>query len=179
LKYLVLLIFFVANSSIYGQKERTIRWSSNYKLSWNDFKKEAPKNASAAATTASGISYWFSTVGPTNNIEIDYSVDTFFYPDESWYQKGLADAHVLGHEQAHFDIAELFARKMRIALASRKFTKNVKAEIKKIYSRTIKDLNAYQKRYDTETNFSRNKEQQRIWELKIEADLKRKEPQIN
>ena len=56
---------------------------------------------------------------------------------------------------------------MRKRLEETKFTKNVKAEIKKIYSEITAELNDFQNRYDDETNFSRNREQQLLWNEKI------------
>ena len=52
-------------------------------------------------------------------------------------------------------------------LEETKFTKNVKAEIKEIYSEITAELNDFQNRYDEETNFSRNREQQLHWNEKI------------
>ena len=115
------------------QDYETISWSPDIKLGWNDFRGKVPQNARAAAITASGISYQFSTRGTGDMVELDYRVSTFFYPYKSWYQPHLCDSLILSHEQLHFDISELFARKMRKRLASGTFTENVKAEVKQIY----------------------------------------------
>ncbi len=178
LKAFLVVLFIGLTHLGFAQNEETIAWSIERRLNWNDFKKDAPKNAHAAATTASGISYWFSTVGPTDKIEIDYAIDTLFYPNESWVQKDLASPAILAHEQAHFDIAELLARKMRRIMETTHFTKNVKSEIASIYKDIIAELNAYQKRYDAETNFSRNMERQLLWEEKIAKDLNRAYPKL-
>jgi hypothetical protein len=154
------------------QDYETIAWSNENKLTWADFQGKAPNNGRAAATTASGISYQFSTVGSNGEIEIDYKVSTFFYPNKSWYQPHLCDTLILSHEQLHFDISELFARKMRNRLATSKFTQNVKAEVKQIYKEILEELEDFQNRYDDQTNFSRDMEQQLIWNTKIAEALK-------
>ena len=74
------------------QDDETISWKANERLSWNDFRGGVPHNARAAATTASGITYRFSTSGTRDYIEVDFQVDTYFYPDKSWYQPELCDA---------------------------------------------------------------------------------------
>ena len=159
--------------AVIAQEEyETIAWSQDRKLSWEDFKDKAPKNARAAATTASGITYQFSTRGTRDKMELDYEVRTFFYPNKSWYQPHLCDSLILSHEQLHFDISELFARRMRQRLASGTFTQNVKAEVKVIYREILEELEAFQDLYDNQTNFSRDIEQQLLWNTKIREALK-------
>jgi hypothetical protein len=154
-----------------SQDYETIAWSQENKLTWEDFKGKTPNNARAAATTASGISYQFSTSGSNGEIELDYLVSTFFYPDKSWNQPSLCDSLILSHEQLHFDISELYARKMRNRLASTSITQNVKAEVKQIYKEVLEELEEFQNLYDDQTNFSRDLEQQLIWNNKIEEAL--------
>ncbi len=74
------------------EEYETIAWSEDRKLTWEDFKDKAPKNAIAAATTASGITYQFSTSGTKDKMVLDYEVSTFFYPNKSWYQPQLCDS---------------------------------------------------------------------------------------
>lgn len=153
----------------------TISWSAERRLSWDDFQGKAPLNARAAAITASGISYRFSTSGTKENMEVDFQIDTFFYPSKSWYQPELSDEVILSHEQLHFDISELYARKMKARLAEQTFThSNVKAKVKSIYREILKELDDFQNQYDDETNFSRNREQQFIWNEKMKHALKTK-----
>lgn len=167
-----ILVFLVAMGTGYAQDDdEAIPWSPNRKLTWADFKGEAPVTDRAAATTASGITYQFATTGTRDKMDIDYTVTTFFYPYKSWYQSHLCDSMILSHEQLHFDISELYARKMRVRMATATFTGNVKAEVKAIYREILEELEAFQDLYDQETNFSRNREQQLLWNAKIEAAL--------
>ncbi|NND78670.1 MAG: DUF922 domain-containing protein [Maribacter sp.] len=153
------------------QEYETIEWSPDYKLTWEDFKGKSPNNDRAAATTASGISYQFSTSALNGEIELDYEVNTFFYPQKSWYQPSLCDSLILSHEQLHFDISELYARKMRSRLASTSFTQNVKAEVKEIYKEVLQELQEFQNLYDDQTNFSRDVDQQLMWNKKVREAL--------
>lgn len=157
--------------TLFGQEEELIPWSSDRKLKWSDFKGKPLKTQWAAATTASGISYEFSTSGTPEKMVVHFKVQTDFYPQKSWYRPELVDATVLGHEQLHFDISELFARKMRKQLSETVFTQNIKAEVQAIYRQILKELNAFQNNYDHQTNFSRNTEKQLIWNQKIEKAL--------
>ncbi|MBT8298275.1 MAG: DUF922 domain-containing protein, partial [Maribacter sp.] len=83
LKYIICCIFFIVLGNIETQEYETIEWSPDYKLTWEDFKGKSPNNDRAAATTASGISYQFSTSALNGEIELDYEVNTFFYPQKS------------------------------------------------------------------------------------------------
>ena len=94
--------------------------------------------STAAATTASGISYNFSTSYENNELKVEYTVSAYFYPTRSWYKPEVCNDVTLMHEQLHFDITELYARKMSKQLAETKFTENVKEEVLKIYKNTIR-----------------------------------------
>ena len=49
---------------------------------------------------------------------------------------------------------------------------NVKAKVKSIYREILKELDAFQNQYDDKTNFSRNREQQLLWNEKIAEALR-------
>ena len=159
-------------SFLFSQQEEMIPWSSERRLEWADFKGKPFKTAWAAAITASGITYEFSSMVENDDVNLDITISTFFYPKESWVQPESSNDVILSHEQLHFDISELFARKMRKRVAEARFTKNVKAEIKKIYRDILKELSAFQKKYDYETNFSRNLEKQLEWNARIANALR-------
>lgn len=166
---------FITNAQKDG--EEVIPWSLERRLSWADFKGEIPRDAMAAATTASGISYRYSANLMFNEVNLDFEVNTYFYPDGSWYKPQICDSTVLAHEQLHFDITELFARKMRKKLKQSTFSDNVKAEVRDIYNTILAELNAYQERYDWETDFSRKHDAQKKWQEKVWAQLAIYEPE--
>jgi hypothetical protein len=151
--------------------EEGVPWNPNIRLTWADFKGKVPPAAEPAATTASGISYTYSANLLHHEVHLDYEVNAYFYPNESWYRPTLCDENTLSHEQLHFDISELFARKMRDRLERTSFSDDVKAEIRKIYKEILQELQDYQDQYDWETNFSRNREKQLEWNQKIAKAL--------
>lgn len=172
LRNIFLFLFLALMSFQSTQEEEVILWSADYRLSWNDFKDKVPSGARAAAITASGITYRFSTSGTQDHMEVDFQIETHFYPNKSWYQPDLCDDVILSHEQLHFDISELFTRKLRKKLSEATYTySNIKAKVSAIYRENNKELNAFQNRYDDETNFSRDREQQMIWNAEIKKAL--------
>ena len=152
-------------------QENAVEWTPEVELKWTDFKGKPNEKSIIAAVTASGISYTFNALERDGYYEVEYSVNTFFYPDQSWYRPQVCDDLVLSHENLHFDITELFARKMRKEMDQTRFTENVRSEIKAIYHRILQELAAFQELYDTETNFSRNRNAQQRWNQEIHIAL--------
>lgn len=170
----ILLFILSAGSFGFGQEiVESMPWDASKKLTWADFKGPIPFGAVAAATTASGISYEYSANLIHHEVKLDFTVTAFFYPNESWYKPKVCDEHILQHEQLHFDISEVFARRMRMKLRNTSFTENVKSEIRKIYKEILQELDELQDKYDWETNFSRNKEAQARWNAQIKEALER------
>ena len=167
----ILILFLAIFPILLIAQENTIPWRPDLELEWSDFRGKPNKESIIAAVTASGISYTFNAMERDGFYEVEYQVDTFFYPDESWYQQEMCDDLILSHENLHFDITELFARKMRRLMDRTKFTENVRSEIKDIYKEILEELDAFQDRYDSETNFSRNRSAQLRWNEEISKAL--------
>ncbi|MBT8280448.1 MAG: DUF922 domain-containing protein [Muriicola sp.] len=171
LRSLGIIIVFLGLIQAHGQEDGSILWDSSHRLSWADFKSPPPANSVIAATTASGIAYQFSAMEQGGKMEVDCSINAYFYPEASWYRPEVATDNILSHEQLHFDISELFARKMRARIEQYTFTSKVKAEMRKIYSEILKELREFQSRYDEETNYSRTLEKQAEWNAMIAEAL--------
>lgn len=156
------------------QDEPVISWNESYKLSWTDFKDEPNPRTGAVAITASGITFSYS-IRQTNNNVVGFSAEVFahFYPEQSWYKPEQANNHILGHEQLHFDITELYARKFRSRISQLKVSNNIKVELKTLQNNINAELKELQNRYDAETNYSINIEEQAKWKAYIAQELKK------
>ena len=55
-----------------AQEDEAVLWTPARKLSWSDFKGRPSANSSAAAVTASGITYSFSAQGTNDKMELDF-----------------------------------------------------------------------------------------------------------
>lgn len=152
--------------------EEGVSWNENFRLTWADFKGKVPPGEPTAATTASGISYSYSANLLHHEVHLDFEVNAYFYPNESWYKPQVCNENTLAHEQLHFDITELYARRMREKLRRTSFSDDVKEEVRKIYRDILHELQEYQEKYDWQTNFSRNWEKQLEWNKKIANALK-------
>ena len=165
----VLLLF------LFVQDEETITWSQNQKLHWGNFEGAPKYDTEAVAITASGITYGFSSRSYSNSNKIEYTtyVSSEFYPAKSWYLKDRVNDTVLGHEQLHFDITELHARKLRKRIKNKQFTKNIQQEISKIYEIVSAELQQMQNEYDEGSDYSRDYEGQVKWQKFIAKELQK------
>lgn len=153
---------------LFLNEEETIAWSENNQLTWQDFKGPIQANTNAVATTASGITFSYAIKRNSKKIaSFKTKIVAHFYPEKSWYKPAEADAHILAHEQFHFNITELHARMFRQRVANLPVSKNIASKLTKIHQEINTELSTMQKLYDAETDFSRNFEQQAFWQKKI------------
>ncbi|WP_339755286.1 DUF922 domain-containing protein [uncultured Winogradskyella sp.] len=171
IKHLIfcLLFLFLGKSTT----EETMTWNESRKLTWADFKANPNTDSDAVALTASGITFGYSVKTSGRRI-IDFSVtvEAHFYSNKSWYLKDKGDAYILGHEQLHFDITELYTRKFRQQLERLVVNQNVREQMQRLHTSTNKAVSETQKRYDVQSNHSINKEMQKQWETFIKEELK-------
>lgn len=165
-------LLFILCCFVCVQDEPVMSWNASYKLSWSDFKGQPNHKVSAVAITASGISFGFS-VRETDDEVVGFTTEVFshFYPEQSWYKPNLADNHVLGHEQLHFDITELHVRKFRQRISGLKVSNTIKNELRQLNKTINKELAIMQDKYDAETNYSRHLENQAKWKIYIADEL--------
>lgn len=142
--------------------EDLLDWDANRKLTWADYKAKPDPSSDAAASTTTylGIEY---------NIKSDrfsFKIQSRFSRDKSW---GLhKTAYILSHEQGHFDIAEICARKLNMKMSAYRFDrKTYQKDLQKIYQEIIDEKEEIQDKYDKETNHSINKVRQEEWLKKI------------
>lgn len=169
----LIFIILIAIQFSFAQEDKMF-WKEGRKLTWNDFKEKAPSFHSSAAITASGLSYGFSADINRGNVVVNYEIKAYFLTNESWVKPRFKnDEYLLEHEQLHFDITELYVRKFRKKLKGVHFTKDVENQINAIYKPIAKARIEMQKRYDAETDHSRNRTKQYQWKIKIATELKK------
>jgi Bacterial protein of unknown function (DUF922) len=171
-KYIFLLLPFTGFAQT--DTEEFLRWNANKRLTWNDYKAAANPDSDAAASTSTILSIEYKM----SSSNFGYTINSYFSKTRSW---GLHKTpYILSHEQGHFDIAEIFARKLHKEMSSYVFNKKTyQKELKKIYEDVSEDKDEMQNEYDKETNHSINKEKQAAWLKKIETLLKEYEPWSN
>lgn len=167
MKKLCLFFSLIFPLLLFSQKEDDfIHWSENRKLSWDDFKAPPVRSGSTAALTATHLGFSYNMV----NGKITFTIECRFDKNKSW---GLVkNDWILQHEQGHFDIAEIFARRLHKSITGYTFNRNsFQKDLDGLYSRIVEEKEKYQQQYDDETDYSRNKTKQEEWLKKIAAGL--------
>jgi len=163
---ITIIAFFILPLLAGGQEEQVIEWSPAKRLTWNDYlaKPSSLSDAAAITSTALGIEYHIR-----NNV-LSYKITCRFSKTRSW-GKYKTD-YILKHEQGHFDITEIFARKLAKEIKEYKFNpRKYQDDLSKIYKKLMEEKEEFQNRYDIETDYSRNKEKQSEWLKKIDEEL--------
>lgn len=148
-----------------------IIWKEGYALSWENFQAKPVKNSLFAASSNTGLNFGYSYSITDNQVDVEYTADSFFNPKKSWFLPEEATEHILSHEQTHFDISELHARILRKRMEQKKFTKKIKSEIEVIYLQVEEQRKAMQLRFDEETDHSRNHKRELFWKEYIAKQL--------
>lgn len=162
-----LLLGFVLFLS-FSKAQDKIFWNENRKLVWADFQSPAKPNTSqAAATTFCGISYLLNSSTKKFTDE-QVKIQSFFIPSKSWAHAEHKTDNVLMHEQSHFDIAELFARRFRKIISDKSL--DVKS-LQRYYERIYDDYKEYQQDYETVTNHGRIRDKQLEYSRKIDEEI--------
>jgi hypothetical protein len=146
-------------------------WSSNDRLKWSDFRGKRPEEGDLSNLSAF-TGYKFIIIPLKRDALLDYRVKMIFKKYESW--KIDTTGYLLKHEQLHFDIGELYARKIRRAIQGvldripNPTENDFRLVIRKLYAENADMQDAY----DNDTYHGIIKESQTKWERKIELELK-------
>ncbi|MDQ6527683.1 hypothetical protein [Flavobacterium sp. LHD-85] len=175
---LLIFIIIICSSTIpnyryskkaYNQEENTILWSNDRKLTWEDFKGVPDSSSQSVLVTVAGttsvINFEYKTI---KNMMTSYKIESIFVKNKSWTI--TSDTLVLAHEQLHFDITELYARRIRKTFDSLKSRKNyIEDNYVKVYDHNIMQKNELDDLYDNQV-YGNNMNQNR-WIKKISNEI--------
>jgi hypothetical protein len=173
---LILLYVLIYNSTNYLSAQSIIPWSDTKKLEWSDFKAPPNTDIIGYAQTSYKIEIQPSDVAVDENNNIQnyesLSVVANFYPNHSWVFK--RDDYLLKHEQLHFDIAGLYARKMSLEFNELKKKKIADFDsYMGIYKNLWAECRNVQKKYDKETNHGLLADINNNWIKEIQEQINR------
>ena len=184
LKNIFFFIGFISLMSFSFVKNDFILWQENKKLKIQDFKAEnndtVKVNRQQFLGAISAIRIEYSSFQRNKNSVPDFSIKTYFDPNESWML--LKNDYVLQHEQIHFDLTELYARKMRKSVESlrQKNVTNISIYRKKIQHWNVMkekasnqfdaDNQDYYIKIGQKILFQKNPKQE-AWKKKVDREL--------
>lgn len=165
----IFLSFHVSAQLTKRQALDTLIWTADQPLTKEDFQsKRSMYGREIPAYTNSAI-YLYQK---EDNGQLNFYVEAIFLKSKSYMAK--ESVYILKHEQIHFDITELYARKLRQQIARTDFTKvrNVVSEMERIYKKIANEWQREENKYDSETQHGINGARQNIWNENIAAQLK-------
>ncbi len=164
------LAFLLISTQVFCQK---IHWNENQKLVWDNFKSTVNRRGGADVVAYTNCGIQYEVVKSSDpKVPVKLTIQAVFNEEKSWKDTKRITDYILVHEQKHFDIAEVFARKLRKQVSERvrtsgEFNKYFQA----IYLKTLKDYQNFQINYDKETQHGVNKEKQAQYNQIISHEL--------
>ena len=176
MRFFLFLCVFISSLSLFAQETAGIEYSPDVDFNWSLFKGKvnpghvASMGKNTGAVTVSSLTYNTTVKGKTAMVK----VSAVFLPFESWtkYPK-LANAdEALEHEKRHFDICEIYARKIRQAIMMNHFSQaRFGTSLASLFNKIVNEYRLEQIKYDRETKHSMDPVQQKRWNALIDTSL--------
>ena len=147
------------------------QWSEHSKLSWDDFRGQADAVIDeCAAVTHCGIGFTSNSTCPGSKPVI--KVYNNFYINKSWVRPDAKMPQILEHEQGHFDLCEIYTRKLRDRMSNFDAnTTDIKQSLMNIYNEISQEYETRQQAYERETTHGTNIPEQKKWVDIISQEL--------
>ncbi|UOQ51593.1 hypothetical protein [Hymenobacter cellulosivorans] len=171
----------------------SICWQENQRLKQRDFTASPEILPTVGkpflASSYSEVRVWSFT---TAEQKVVFNVTVRFLKDKSWFDPGQTQGNfisvvrnperLLAHEQLHFDLAELIARRIRKLHAAYQAKRNslppdpLRAGLQQALLREeikclLQDRRALDDLYDVETNHGLLTEPQQVWQQRVAREL--------
>lgn len=155
----------------FNRDSNRINWSSYRQLTWADYQAQPDFNDNFRdAVTASAMVFQTKCDDQTGLLKVVMTAQ--FVKNQSWVKPVAQTDYHLGHEQLHFDIAELVVRRFRKAISTKLLRCDDYPEIQALSDLYMDQAHHLQMEYDRETRFSLHKTNQALWHKKIKEELK-------
>ncbi len=160
-----------AGSVVANNAPAEFQWNEHNKLSWDDFRGNVhAETERSAAATHCGIGFKTKTEGPDKKPKV--VVYNTFYTSKSWVRPDAKEPSILEHEQGHFDLCEIYTRKLRARMEQFDFSvADIRAALMNIYEDISREYENRQKAYEQETVHGTNFTAQKHWREMIALEL--------
>ena len=149
-------------------------WSAARRLRWSDFRAQPPGRGEEGAKTGYALFYAWKCRGEA----FDIRVIAAFRPRRSWVKAVIVNdsaqsRSALGHEQTHFDLAEIHARTIRQYFkALPDACRKTDGQLTELARRLLQEEKAEQQRYDAETGHGLRAPEQATWSREVARRLR-------
>jgi len=168
----IVALLVLGSVAAHAQSPPAFTWAQHPRLTWDDFKARPPKSASyPSAVSDTGFEYQLEC----RNGLLDIDAAAFFSPGGSWVKPGGRTPELLRHEQGHFDMAELYALRLRKAIQDAKIgcgdTAKANAAGEKMVGEFQRDWQDAERDYEGSTKFGTDLKEQDTASARIAARL--------
>lgn len=166
------IVFLLIFNGLSAQK---IFWSETHKLVWDNFKSKRNNLGGSNVVAYTHCGWEYSVITSSDpKVPVKMEIQTVFNEDKSWKDDKRINDYVLLHEQKHFDIAEIHARKLRKEVSEKiKTTSDYNKFFKLIYAKISSEYKNFQATYDRFTEHGMNKEKQAEYNILISEELEK------
>ena len=165
---LVIASWTFAPEDVGPNDKNAILWESDSKLEWNDFKGMPDPNSEFVALTRWKIGYNFEYRNGLGHLDVYAN----FIKNKSWVKAKSRKDNILAHEQLHFDIAELHARKLRKTWSLYIINfRTLQKDVDRMFNRAYDQAVDMQKKYDKETDHGIIPKKQAAWEKFVAEEM--------
>jgi hypothetical protein len=150
-----------------------VAWSADRPLRWSDFASPSPKSGDEGALTAYSVFYGARCTGNT----FDFLAIAGFLPRDSWVRPDVMvdrdrSERTLRHEQTHFDLTEVFTRRLRKSFSDLyQPCLRVDRDLDTLAAQYLQAEKVEQQRYDDETRHGLATAAQDAWDRRVKDDL--------
>ncbi|NQY66098.1 MAG: hypothetical protein HRT72_00015 [Flavobacteriales bacterium] len=166
---LISVFCLIVTSTVFGQSY-LITWSENTKISSSDFEGMPSDHSQSPNHLGTFIDKSFDMKEGKIVISIIAKVNRF----DSWKTDSSISSDNLAFQQGHFNITELFARKLRETVSEETFGNSFKSSadlFSKQFISNYEEMLAYQNSYEMATNHGRNLNKCNKWVNKLQNKL--------
>jgi len=144
----------------------TIQWRADYQLKPEDFKGKMDSNSIFSASSGITLYYRYSILADVDSFS--FKTYCIFDRQASWLNRTYLCENLMEHEQGHFNIGEIFRRKLDSVYHNYKPRKYFIGEDLKALFNSIKvEMYVFDADYDIACARPPDPAQQKIWTKKI------------
>jgi hypothetical protein len=178
MKLKLILFFITLNTCVFSQETDAIYYHPDRKLRWEDFcgvsdfsdSNKAAQISTTIQLKSGKVNFWTG--------KAEFTGSAIMYKSKFWVKNGFRNDYVLSHEQIHFDIAYIAAKKLEIDINSigvKFLNKNI---VDAMYRNWHSIFLLNEQTYDLMTDGGNDVEMQRHYQIMINNQLKALERKI-
>jgi hypothetical protein len=165
------VVEFLPNIRLKPDVGDTLIWSESYQLEWTDFLGPVPPSDFAAESNCM-FNYKAKSEITNGTLTLYVNFDACFIKGSSWVKDGRERDSLLLHEQYHFNICEMYARRFRKKLMQTNLSPmKIEQQVKSLFDEVWTAYVQAQNDYDEQTRHGLVTTEQIRWMREVDGEL--------